>query len=194
MNRPFCPECSTDYVIRVRRQGIVERLLSLIYIYPFRCQLCGYRFKALHQGVRYIRIDEDNRDYQRLSTDIPSTLVCDGITTKGHVLEISMRGCTLHTRTPIFVGQIINLKLHISSDPITIDSVVVRNTTANRVGVEFLRLSQPDRTRLQLFIRQERDRKDLNVGQIKETVAESGQADGLTFAPNVLVRADTVIS
>jgi PilZ domain len=78
-----------------------------------------------------------------------------------------MRGCTLHTRTPITVGQIINLKLHISGDPITVDSVVVRNTTANRAGVEFLRLSQPERTRLRLFIRHERDRKDLYGSEIK---------------------------
>ena len=174
MNHPFCPECSTEYVIRVRRQTIAERLLSLLSIYPFRCQLCGYRFKTLHRGVKYVRIDEDARDYQRLRTNFPSSLVCDGLTVEGLVSEISMSGCTLHTEAPICVGQIINLRLHISNDPIMIDSVVIRNTTANRAGVEFLRLSQPERKRLQLFIRQERDRKNLNRSEVDEQLAVCG--------------------
>jgi hypothetical protein len=32
-----------------------ERLLSLGYVYPFRCQACGYRFLALRWGRRYRR-------------------------------------------------------------------------------------------------------------------------------------------
>src|SRR5688572_16780395 len=111
MNHPFCPECSTEYVIRVRRQTVAERLLSLLYIYPFRCQLCGYRFKTLIRGVRYVRIDEDARDYERLPTDFPFTLVHNEITVKGHVSEISMSGCTLQTEMPMRLGQVIDLKL-----------------------------------------------------------------------------------
>jgi PilZ domain len=170
MSRPFCPECSTVYVIRVRRQTIAERLLSLLYIYPFRCQLCGCRFKTLHWGVRYVRIDEDARDYQRLPTNFPFTLVCEGTTIKGRVLEMSMSGCTLQTETPMRLGQIIDLKLHISKldEPIMISSAIVRNTTTNRAGMEFLSLSQPERTRLQFFIRQERGHDDLNGSRTKE--------------------------
>lgn len=169
MNHPFCPECSTEYVIRVRRQTIAERLLSLLCIYPFRCQLCGYRFKTLIRGVRYVRIDEDARDYERLPTDFPFTLVHNEITVvKGRVSEISMSGCTLQTDMPMQLGQVIDLKLYISNDPIMIDSLVIRNTSANRAGVEFLRFGESERKRLQFFIRQERCRNDLKDSEIKQ--------------------------
>jgi hypothetical protein len=168
MNRPFCPKCSTEYVKRVRRQTIAERLLSLLYIYPFHCQLCGWRFKTLRWGVRYVRIDEDARDYERLPTDFPFTLVDNEVTVKGRVSEISMRGCTLQTEAAMRLGQVIDLKLHIPNGPITIDSLVIRNTSANRAGVEFLRLSERGRARLQLFIGQERSRFELRSGKVRE--------------------------
>ena len=42
-----CPNCSKEYVARVARVGFAEEILSLFYIYPFKCQLCGCRFKGL---------------------------------------------------------------------------------------------------------------------------------------------------
>jgi hypothetical protein len=66
------------------------------------------------------------------------------------------------------LGQVIDLKLHISNDPIMVDSLVIKNTSANRAGVEFLRLRQRERMRLQFFIGQERGRFELRGGEIRE--------------------------
>ena len=55
MPRPLCPRCSREYVKRVSRVGLGERLISLFYVYPFRCQLCGHRFQLLQWGVEYKR-------------------------------------------------------------------------------------------------------------------------------------------
>ena len=52
MPQPVCPKCSSDYVKRAHRVG-PERLISLFYIYPFRCQPCGHRFRLLQWGVTY---------------------------------------------------------------------------------------------------------------------------------------------
>jgi DNA repair exonuclease SbcCD ATPase subunit len=52
--QPVCPKCSSDSVKRVSRIGS-ERLISLFYIYPFRCQPCGHRFRLFKWGVRYTR-------------------------------------------------------------------------------------------------------------------------------------------
>lgn len=165
MNHPVCPECSTEYVRRVRRRSIAERLLSVVYIYPFRCQLCGYRFKTLRWEDKYVRFDEDARDYERLERNIPFTLICKGMTITGWVSEISMSGCTLQTLTPIRPGQVTSLQLHVPTlnESIMIDTATVKNTSVNRAGLEFLRLSQRERKRLQSFIRNEVNRNDLEM-------------------------------
>jgi transposase-like protein len=53
-----CPRCSSEYVKRVSRVG-PGRLMSLFYIYPFRCQPCGRRFRILQWGVTYTRIEKE---------------------------------------------------------------------------------------------------------------------------------------
>lgn len=50
-----CPYCSRSQLTRVSCQGMSEHLLSLIYIYPFRCRACGSRFRRQEWGVRYQR-------------------------------------------------------------------------------------------------------------------------------------------
>jgi PilZ domain len=165
MNHPVCPECSTEYVRRVRRRSIAERFLSVVYIYPFRCQLCGYRFKTLRWGDKYVRFDEDARDYERLERNIPFTLICKEMTITGWVSEISMSGCTLQTLTQIRPGQVTSLQLHVPTlnESIMIDAAIVKNTSDNRAGLEFLRLSHRERKRLQSFIRNEANRNDLEM-------------------------------
>jgi transposase-like protein len=49
---PFlCPRCASAAVRRSHRRG-VERLLSLLAIYPFRCKSCHSRFWRLAVGIR----------------------------------------------------------------------------------------------------------------------------------------------
>ena len=90
-----CPNCSKHYVRRVRREGLFERLLSLGYIYPFRCQLCRTRFRARQPGVRYTRVDEDRREYERIPVRFPVTLAIGHASVRATALDISMAGCSL---------------------------------------------------------------------------------------------------
>jgi hypothetical protein len=41
-----CPACASDSVRRSARRGLWERLLSVIAIYPYRCNACNRRFVA----------------------------------------------------------------------------------------------------------------------------------------------------
>lgn len=56
---PACPSCRTNVVRRSRRQGFLEQTISLLYVYPFRCRLCSYRFLALQWGARFERYTPD---------------------------------------------------------------------------------------------------------------------------------------
>jgi C4-type Zn-finger protein len=44
MSKLQCPHCQETRITRSRRRGLVEWLLRAICRYPFRCDICGYRF------------------------------------------------------------------------------------------------------------------------------------------------------
>jgi hypothetical protein len=150
-----CPNCSRDFVRRVSRVSLGEKLLSLFYIYPFKCQLCGERFRAVQRGVRYVRVEEDRREYDRMEMRFPISFSAPEISGEGVILNFSMGGCSFSTAAAVPIGTILKLQLQVSSTiaPVTIEAALVRNVGAGRVGVEFLRWQASERERLQLFVR-----------------------------------------
>jgi hypothetical protein len=48
-----CPKCRNSGVRRSPRKSAIEYVLSLAYVYPFRCEFCGQRFKRIQWGRRY---------------------------------------------------------------------------------------------------------------------------------------------
>jgi hypothetical protein len=48
-----CPKCRNSGVRRSPRKTAMEYVLSLAYVYPFRCEFCGRRFKRIQWGRRY---------------------------------------------------------------------------------------------------------------------------------------------
>jgi hypothetical protein len=150
-----CPNCGREFVRRISRSGILEVLLSYFYIYPFKCQLCGERFRHREPGVRYVRIDQDRREYDRMEMNFPVSFFGQDIKGEGIVINVSMGGCTLQTEAELEAGAILNLSLQISKDvaPVIVDAGVVRNVRSATAGIEFLLWQQSERERLQLFIR-----------------------------------------
>ena len=40
-----CPQCRSGRIHKSRRKGILERaILAMIFVRPFRCERCDYRF------------------------------------------------------------------------------------------------------------------------------------------------------
>ncbi len=155
MNLPKCPLCNEDYTRRVRREGLVEHLISKFYIYPFRCQLCGERFRARQRGVRYVRVDEDRREYERVAVAYDATLAAEREQYQGVVTNISLGGCAAYTDAPLFPGAILQLGLKPPgyAHAITIDAALVRTSRPNNVGMEFIRFKDDERIRLKELVR-----------------------------------------
>src|SRR5262245_390532 len=150
-----CPNCAREFVRRASRVGFVEILLSYFYVYPFRCQLCGHRFRHFQWGVRYVRVVEDRREYDRMAINFPVSCSGQEVSGDGKVLNLSMAGCSFSTSTKLESGALLKVSLQISKDvpPVIVDAAVVRNVRSSSVGVEFLSWQQGERERLQLFIR-----------------------------------------
>lgn len=155
MTQLKCPNCGREFVRRISRAGIVEVMLSYFYVYPFKCQLCGERFRRYQRGVRYVRIERDRREYDRVEMNFPVSFFGQDIKGEGIIINVSMGGCTLQTQAKVETGAILNLSLQISKDvpPVIVDAGVVRNVRDGVIGVEFLLWQQSERERLQLFVR-----------------------------------------
>ena len=54
--RLICPLCKSSQVNRVGRRSVWDYLLSVIYLYPFKCAACKHGFRVIQWGVRYRRM------------------------------------------------------------------------------------------------------------------------------------------
>jgi predicted Zn-ribbon and HTH transcriptional regulator len=50
--RRVCPKCQSTRISRSRRRGLVEWLVRIIRLYPFRCDHCGHRFRRVTRHGR----------------------------------------------------------------------------------------------------------------------------------------------
>jgi hypothetical protein len=141
--------------MRVSRAGLGEHLASLFYVYPFRCQLCGHRFKFLQWGIKYKRIEADRREYERMAASFPVTFDVGGLQGRGLAVDVSMAGCTFHTESELVEGNILQMRLELPEEasPVSVEAVIIRTLRAGRVGVEFIRFESDQRERLQRFVR-----------------------------------------
>ncbi len=152
---PHCPRCRQDIVQRIRRQGLLDYLLSIAYIYPFRCQVCFHRFRTFQWGVRYVKQTLEKRQHDRIVTRFQITFSGNGIDGSGTVTLVSLVGCAIETDTKLSSGQILQLQLKPSDrDPaVAVDAAVVRGIRSPVVGLQFLRFRMEERERLSQFVR-----------------------------------------
>ncbi len=150
MENPQCPACRKNFVRRSQRRGVVERTLSLVYIYPFRCQLCTRRFHAFHLGARFKRYTPDRREYVRIPIRVPVAFSGEQVQGQGTVVNLSMRGCTIETDARPHSGEILCLRLDAVDgfSRIVIEAALVRSIVRNEVGLEVLRIQEAEREKL----------------------------------------------
>ena len=153
-----CRRCGSDQVRRASRKGLLERLLSAGYIYPFRCLVCAHRFRRRRWGEHYERVHEDRRRHERLHVDFWSTLFWKDGERQGRVRDLSEGGATLETDLPIAAGESLELTLQPgdSEPPITVEVAVVRSVQSGRLGLQFVKVKGGDDARLGKFLREQR--------------------------------------
>ncbi len=153
--QPQCPHCRQDFVQRARRRGLVDYLLSFAYLYPFRCQLCARRFKAMQWGIRYSKKPVDRRENVRIQIGLPVTISAAHTSEKGMVKDLSVRGCRVKTQGHFAEGALVQLQVQVAENApsIAVDAAVVRSSRSGFIGMEFLRLRKDEMDRLSQFVR-----------------------------------------
>src|SRR3989441_7527009 len=92
-----CPRCGGQSVRRSSRVGAFERLISSLYVYPFRCQRCSHRFRALNWGHRYPHPKGERRDYERVAVRLPARLTAGTESADAETTHLSVSGCAVRT-------------------------------------------------------------------------------------------------
>src|SRR5207245_4756906 len=85
--------------------GGVERALSGVYISPFRCSLCGHRFRAVAWGRRYVRQSADRREWDPVAVRAPVVLRTGDASAAGEATELSFQGFTVKTAARLVEGE-----------------------------------------------------------------------------------------
>jgi len=142
MRELHCPNCGAPFVRVTYQEGRVERLLSRVNVFPFRCQLCTNRFRAFYSGARHNTQAFDRRQYMRLTASIEAQVLDHNqpAVTK-RITDISMDGCTLQT-TGFPKGTFIELVLKptVKEETIRIETAMVCSVRPLSIGVRFLEI------------------------------------------------------
>lgn len=145
-----CGKCGQARVRRCHREGLLERVLSGVYVYPYRCQLCAHRFRALRWGRRYARQPLDRREYERVAVRAPLVVVDAGARAEGEVAELSLQGCTARMRARLRDGATVRLELLLEpGEPaVVVAQALVRSVRADTAGLYFIAVSTDEQLRL----------------------------------------------
>ena len=142
MREPHCPICGNSFVRLTYQEGRIERLLSRVHVYPFRCQLCTNRFRAFYAGARHKTQTFDRRQYTRLATSIEAQILdYKQPVMTNRITDISMDGCTLQaTGFPKGAFLELVLKPTVEEQTIHIEAAMVCSVRPLSMGVRFLEI------------------------------------------------------
>lgn len=152
--KPRCRKCGADFVQRIRPDGILERLAGLLFIHPFRCQLCTHRFRAFLPSAAALGQKVDRRQYVRFSARFPVTFTGEGGRGEGTATDISMGGCALESDATLMPSMVLKLKLRVSEYalPVEVEAAVVRSIRSKIAGLEFVRFAPQEKYRLNQYV------------------------------------------
>ena len=90
-----------------------------------------------------------------MAASFPVTFDAGAVQGRGLAVDISMSGCTFHTEAELVEGNILRMRLELpeATSPVSVEAVIIRTLRSGRVGVEFIRVENGERQRLQRFIR-----------------------------------------
>jgi hypothetical protein len=100
---------------------------------------------------------------QRISVACSVIFSGDGGVGEGRMLDVSLPGCLLESAAALKAGDYVQLRLFLPDlqHPLHVPLAAVRWVEGNRIGLEFIRTSQEEQTRLEQFVR----RRSGNAGR-----------------------------
>ena len=147
-----CPRCGQQAARRSRRVGVWDHLVSVVHLYPFRCQLCTARFRAF-LGRHHSEHAADRRDYERLLVRVPVVIAGSGAPADAETVDLSLTGCSLRTEAAFPTGTTLRLTLRLGqTGDIAIQGALVKSQREGAMSVHFTRIDTRERDRLSRYL------------------------------------------
>ena len=149
-----CPACEQNGALRISRGGAGDYLLSLFYIYPYRCKGCWRRFRTVRWGTRYVLRQTNRRQYRRFETNLPVILSWEDTPGEGIVTNLALGGCRLKSDLELTEKSTLQLNLQLPGEntAIRVDTAVVRAAQTLFTSLSFSRVAGDERRRLREFL------------------------------------------
>ena len=129
---------------------MIEALWGFFGVFPFRCQLCTHRFFAFQWWWGRLVNYYGRREYVRIPVRFQLTFSGREVSGEGTVVNLSRRGCTMETDTPIPHGEILHLRIYERDGrPLfEIEVAAVRFIAERSAGIEFVLVQEREMERL----------------------------------------------
>ena len=149
-----CPKCGQLRVRRCHREGPVDHALSVVYVYPFLCLVCGRRFRALRWGRRYTTQPAQGREVERIAVRAPLVVSGAGARVDGEITGLSLQGCTAWTRVRLREGATVRLELLLepAEPPVVVAAALVRSVRSDKAGIDFVGVSPDEERRIRRIL------------------------------------------
>ena len=147
-----CPQCQKDGLLRAHPQSPREHLASLIFVVPFRCPSCSHRFLASRIGIDHTTHPIDRREHLRIPVRLYLSFSGGKVCGEGTVLDLSMGGCIIKSKTQVHADDIFYLQLSLGEGERPLEvAAMVRSVSTRGIAFQFLRAAQGDK-RLLAFV------------------------------------------
>ncbi len=153
MNRQLiCPQCQKDCVLRAPPRSPCEHVASLVFISPFQCPSCNHRFLAPRLWYSHHHHPIDRREHLRIPVRLYLSFSGGKVRGEGTVLDLSMGGCIIKSKTQVHTDDIFYLQLSLDDgEPPLEVAGMVRSVSPRGIAFKFLRAAQENK-RLLAFV------------------------------------------
>lgn len=95
------------------------------------------------------------RKTQRYAVQIPTYFTGENMTGEGTIVNLSPEGCAILSKENPPVSSYLSVRIDLSEHdaPLLIDLAAVRWLSDEKIGVEFIRMGEPEQERLRQFVK-----------------------------------------
>ena len=162
-----CPRCQKAGPLRSAPQSPREHCASFLFVAPFMCPSCSYRFLASHLWLDDSVHPLDRRQHLRIPVRLYLSFSGGKVRGEGMVLDLSIGGCIIKSETHVQKDDIFYLQLSLreGEHPLEV-AAMVRSVSARGIAFKFLRAAQENKRLLafvQVQIRNQSDKSSPNA-------------------------------